>query len=202
MALSFALTHGDVKLRLAKMRDSKSLEKLILGNREWLRPWEATNPGAPNSFDVRSQLRGLIRQLDDESGMPFVIEVQGTVQGQLNVANILYGSVSSAVIGYWVSPEVAGRGVAPTSVALVTDYLMNQLGLHRVEIDIRPENTASLRVIEKLGFRYEGIKQRYIHINGDWRDHYIFALTAEEVPEGILNRFLRKQVPPQKYPWN
>ena len=202
MALSFALTHGDVKLRIAKMRDSKPLEKLILGNRAWLRPWEATNPGAPNSFDVRSQLRGLIRQLDDESGMPFVIEVQGVVQGQLNVANILYGSVSSAVIGYWVTPEVAGRGVAPTSVALVTDYLMNQVGLHRVEIDVRPENTASLRVIEKLGFRYEGIKQRYIHINGDWRDHYIFALTAEEVPEGILNRFLRKQVPPQKYPWN
>jgi ribosomal-protein-alanine N-acetyltransferase len=184
------------------MRDSKALEKLILGNRAWLRPWEATNPGAPNSFDVRSQLRGLIRQLDDQSGMPFVIEVQGVVQGQLNVANILYGSVSSAVIGYWVSPEVAGRGVAPTAVALVTDYLMNQVGLHRVEIDVRPENTASLRVIEKLGFRYEGIKQRYIHINGDWRDHYIFALTGEEVPDGILNRFLRKQVPPQKYPWN
>jgi ribosomal-protein-alanine N-acetyltransferase len=202
VALSFALTHGDVKLRIAKMRDSKPLEKLILGNRAWLRPWEATNPGAPNSFDIRSQLRGLIRQLDDESGMPFVIEVQGVVQGQLNVANILYGSVSSAVIGYWVSPEVAGRGVAPKSVALVTDYLMNQVGLHRVEIDVRPENTASLRVIEKLGFRYEGIKQRYIHINGDWRDHYIFALTAEEVPEGILNRYLRKQVPPQKYPWN
>ena len=184
------------------MRDSKALEKLILGNRSWLRPWEATNPGAPNSFDVRSQLRGLIRQLDDESGMPFVIEVDGVVQGQLNVANIMYGSVSSAVIGYWVSPEVAGRGVAPTSVALVTDYLMNQVGLHRVEIDVRPENTASLRVIEKLGFRYEGIKQRYIHINGDWRDHYIFALTGEEVPDGILNRYLRKQVPPQKYPWN
>jgi ribosomal-protein-alanine N-acetyltransferase len=202
VALSFALTHGDVKLRIAKMRDSKPLEKLILGNREWLRPWEATNPGAPNSFDVRSQLRGLLRQLDDQSGMPFVIEVQGVVQGQLNVANIMYGSVSSAVIGYWVSPEIAGRGVAPTSVALVTDYLMNQVGLHRVEIDVRPENTASLRVIEKLGFRYEGIKQRYIHINGDWRDHYIFALTGEEVPEGILNRYLRKQVPPQKYPWN
>jgi ribosomal-protein-alanine N-acetyltransferase len=202
VALSFALTHGDVKLRIAKMRDSKSLEKLILGNREWLRPWEATNPGAPNSFDVRSQLRGLLRQLDDQSGMPFVIEVQGVVQGQLNVANIMYGSVSSAVIGYWVSPEIAGRGVAPTSVALVTDYLMNQVGLHRVEIDVRPENVASLRVIEKLGFRYEGIKQRYIHINGDWRDHYIFALTGEEVPDGILNRYLRKHVPPQKYPWN
>jgi len=202
VALSFALTHGDVKLRIAKMRDSKALEKLILGNRDWLRPWEATNPHAPNSFDVRSQLRGLIRQLDDQSGIPFVIEVQGEIQGQLNVANILYGSVSSAVLGYWVSPEVAGRGVTPTAVALVTDYLINQAGLHRVEIDVRPENKASLRVIEKLGFRYEGLKQRYIHINGDWRDHYVFAITQEEIPEGLLNRFLRKQVPEQKYPWN
>ena len=202
MALSFALTHAGVKLRIAKMRDSKALEKLILGNRDWLRPWEATNPGAPNSFDVKSQLRGLIRQLDDESGIPFVIEVDGVIKGQLNVANIMYGSVSSAVLGYWIAPEVAGKGVTPVCVALATDYLMNQQGLHRVEIDVRPENVASLRVVEKLGFRYEGIKQRYIHINGDWRDHYIFALTNEEIPEGLLNQLLRKQVPTQKYPWN
>ena len=202
VALSFALTHAGVKLRIAKMRDSKALEKLILGNRDWLRPWEATNPGAPNSFDVKSQLRGLIRQLDDESGIPFVIEVDGVIKGQLNVANIMYGSVSSAVLGYWIAPEVAGKGVTPICVALATDYLMNQQGLHRVEIDVRPENVASLRVVEKLGFRYEGIKQRYIHINGDWRDHYIFALTHEEIPEGLLNQLLRKQVPTQKYPWN
>ena len=179
MATSPILVNGDVKLRVAKMRDSKQLEKLILGNRPWLRPWEATNPEAPNSFDVRGQLRGLLRQLDDQSGMPFVIEVQGRVQGQLNVANVMYGSVSSAVLGYWVSPEVAGKGVMPISVALVTDYLMDQVGLHRVEINVRPENTASLRVIQKLGFRYEGLKQRYIHINGDWRDHYVFAITKE-----------------------
>jgi [ribosomal protein S5]-alanine N-acetyltransferase len=202
VATSPILVNGDIKLRVAKMRDSKQLEKLILGNRPWLRPWEATNPESPNSFDVRGQLRGLLRQLDDQSGMPFVIEVQGQVQGQLNVANVMYGSVSSAVLGYWVSPEVAGRGVMPTSVALVTDYLMDQVGLHRVEINVRPENTASLRVIQKLGFRYEGLKQRYIHINGDWRDHYVFALTKEELPSGLLNNFLRGEVKAQKYPWN
>jgi [ribosomal protein S5]-alanine N-acetyltransferase len=202
VAYSFALTHGDVKLRVAKMRDAKALENLILSNREWLRPWEATNPYAPNGFDVKKQVRGLLRQFDDRSGIPFVIEVEGKVQGQLNVANILYGSVSSAVLGYWVSPEVAGKGVTPLSVALVTDYLMSQLGLHRVEIDIRPENLASLRVVEKLGFRYEGTKQRYIHINGDWRDHYVFALTLEECEGGILNRYLRQQVPRQIYPWS
>ena len=202
MATSPILVHGEIKLRVAKMRDSKQLEKLILGNRPWLRPWEATNPEAPNSFDVRASLRGLLRQLDDQSGMPFVIEVQGQLQGQLNVANVMYGSVSSAVLGYWISPEVAGKSVMPTSVALVTDYLMDQVGLHRVEINVRPENTASLRVIQKLGFRYEGLKQRYIHINGDWRDHYVFALTKEELPTGLLNNFVRGEVKPQKYPWN
>jgi ribosomal-protein-alanine N-acetyltransferase len=145
-------------------------------------------------------VRDLLRQVDDLSGLPFVIEVDGEVVGQLNVANILFGSVSSAVIGYWISPQVAGRGVATTAVALAADYLFTTVNIHRVEIDIRPENLASLRVVEKLGFRYEGMKQRYIHINGAWRDHYVFALTHEEVAGGILNRWVRGEVPRVKYP--
>lgn len=183
------------------MRDAKQLEKLILGNREWLRPWEATNPEGPTSFDIRGMVRGLLRQLDDEIGLPFVIEVNGVVAGQLNVSNIIYGSVGSALIGYWVVPEVAGRGVATTAVALVSDYLFNFYGIHRVEIAIRPENTSSLRIVEKLGFRYEGLKERFIHINGKWCDHFIFALTQEEVPGGIFNRWTRNEVPQLQYPW-
>ena len=200
MPNSFALTHGDVKLRIVRMRDAKAIQDLVLSNREWLRPWEATNPDAPQSFDFKAQIRGLLRSMDDQTGMPMVIEMDGHVVGQLNVANILYGSVSSAVIGYWVSPEVAGRGVTPTAVALATDYLFNTVGLHRVEIAIRPENAASLRVVEKLGFRYEGLKRGYIHINGGWRDHLIFALLADEVRGGVLNRWLRGEVPAVEYP--
>jgi ribosomal-protein-alanine N-acetyltransferase len=183
------------------MRDVKRLEALILGNRSWLRPWEATSPAGPTSFDIKSMVRGLLKQLERSEGMPFVIEVEGEIVGQLNVSNILYGSVSSATLGYWIAPEVAGRGVTPTAVALVTDYFFNSVGLHRIEIDIRPENEASLRVVEKLGFRYEGLKERFIHINGSWRDHYVFALTAEEVPEGVLNRWQHKKVPKLNYPW-
>jgi ribosomal-protein-alanine N-acetyltransferase len=191
-----------VALRLLRVRDAKALERLILGNREWLRPWEATNPFGPNSFDIKAMTKGLVRQLDNQTGLPFVIEHQGQVVGQLNVANILYGSVSNAVIGYWVVPEVAGRGITPTAVALATDYLFNVVGLHRVEIDIRPENVASLRVVEKLGFRYEGLKERYIHINGAWRDHYVFALTHEEVIGGVMNRWVQGKVGPLYYPWD
>ena len=83
-----------------------------------------------------------------------------------------------------MSERFAGRGITTTSVALATDVCFDEMRLHRMEICIRPENQASLRVVEKLGFRYEGLRRRFIHINGDWRDHYAFALTREDVPEG------------------
>lgn len=200
MPQSFALTHEDVRLRVIRMRDVKTIERLLMEHRAWLRPWEATSPYGPNSFDVKGMVRSLLRSYDDRSGIPFVIEYDGRIVGQLNVANILHGSVSSAVIGYWISPDVAGLGIMPTSVALASDYLYGVVGLHRVEIDIRPENAASLRVVAKLGFRYEGFKQRFIHINGAWRDHMIFALTKEEVEGGMLNRFVKGKVPAVKYP--
>ena len=201
MNQTFVLNHGDVNLRLVRVRDAKKLERLILGNREWLRPWEATNPHGSNSFDIKAQVRGLLKQLKEDQGFPFVIEYRGEVVGQLNIANVLFGSVSSAMLGYWIAPNFAGKEITPTAVALAIDYLFNIVGLHRVEIDIRPENTASLRIVEKLGLRYEGLKKRFIHINGDWRDHYIFAITHEEVPTGILNRWKQNRVPAMEFPW-
>lgn len=195
----FALTHQDVSLRLVRARDAKTLERLVLSNREWLRPWEATNPHGPTSFDFKAQVRSLLRQLDRNETIPFLILYKNEVVGQLNVANILHGSVSSCVIGYWIIPEVAGRGNTPTAVALAMDYMFTTIGLHRVEIAIRPENNPSIRVVQKLGLRYEGLKRKYIHINSDWRDHLIFALTAEEVPGGVLNRWQRGEVPKISY---
>jgi ribosomal-protein-alanine N-acetyltransferase len=81
----------------------------------------------------------------------------------------------------------------PTAVAIAVDHSFGVVGLHRVEVNIRPENTASLRVVEKLGFRPEGRRDRYLHIAGDWRDHLAFALTVEDVPEGLLERWHRTQ---------
>ena len=91
-------------------------------------------------------------------------------------------------MGYWVDRAHAGRGITPTAVALACDHCFTGLGLHRVEIAIRPENAASLRVMEKLGFAEIGLAPRYLHIDGAWRDHRLFALTAEDVPQGVLAR--------------
>jgi [ribosomal protein S5]-alanine N-acetyltransferase len=123
--------------------------------------------------------------------LPFVITCQGRLVGQLTVAGITWGSMCSGHIGYWIDQAVAGRGVTPTAVALTVDHCFHNVGLHRIEVCVRPENRPSRRVVEKLGFREEGMRPRYLHIDGAWRDHLVYALTAEEVPEGLLTRWHR-----------
>ncbi|PBO19001.1 GNAT family N-acetyltransferase, partial [Streptomyces albidoflavus] len=148
----------------------------------------------------RPTYRQMVRHLHKEAGagrmMPFVIEYRGRLAGQLTVAGITWGSMCSAHVGYWVDQEVAGRGVMPTAVAAAVDHCFRGLGLHRIEVCIRPENGPSRRVVEKLGFREEGLRPRYLHIDGAWRDHLVFALTAEEVPDGVLRRWRRARPHP------
>jgi len=189
------LQHGSVGLRLIRMRDARLLQRELLANRAWLQPWEATLPGGVATFDMRVSIRRLLQQHRDGAGYPFVMEYDGEVAGQLNIWGVARGSLCSATIGYWVSERFAGRGITPTAVALATDAAFERFGLHRMEICIRPENEASLRVVQKLGFRYEGLRRRYIHIDGDWRDHHAFALTVEDVPDGVLARWLRGAAP-------
>lgn len=190
------LREGSIGLRPIRLRDSRILERELMDNRSWLRKWEATSPYAPMSFDTRASIRNLLAHARSGNGLPFVIEFDGELAGQLNVSSITWGSLSSATIGYWVSERFAGKGITPTAVALATDYCFEQLGLHRMEICIRPENAASLRVVEKLGFRYEGLRRRYIHINGDWRDHFCFGLVAEELETSVMARWHSGTVPP------
>ncbi|MBC7441216.1 MAG: GNAT family N-acetyltransferase [Ramlibacter sp.] len=197
MAIAIPTLHdGHVTLRPIRVRDDRALDRSLMENRSWLRTWEATNPHAPMSFDTRSSIRGLLAHSRTGSGLPFLVEYEGRLAGQLNVSSITWGSLSSGTIGYWVGQEFAGKSITPTAVALATDYCFGQLGLHRMEICIRPENAPSLRVVEKLGFRYEGLRRRYIHINGDWRDHFCFALVAEEVRQGVLTRWQSGLVSP------
>lgn len=187
--------HGPVELRLIRTRDARTLQQELLSNRAWLQPWEATIPHGSAEFDMRVGIRRLLQQHRDGIGYPFVMEYDGEIAGQLNIWGVSRGSLCSATIGYWVSERFAGLGITPTAVALATDAAFTEYGLHRMEICIRPENTRSIRVVDKLGFRYEGLRRRYIHIDGAWRDHYAYALTTEDVPRGVLTRWLRGEVP-------
>ena len=188
---------GDLVLRPIRYRDKKEWTEVRSRNSEWLAPWEASNPDPRGGLpDYRQMVRSLNAQAAQATALPFVITERTAglrtppIIGQLTVSSIVWGSAMMATLGYWVDQARAGRGIAPTAVALVTDHCFQTLGLHRMEINIRPENGPSLRVVEKLGFRDEGYRPRYLHINGEWADHRSFALTSEEVPEGLLTRWL------------
>ncbi|MGK5533637.1 GNAT family N-acetyltransferase [Streptomyces sp. URMC 129] len=200
---SVELVDGDVGLRPIRQRDHRAWREVNQRNRDWLRPWEATIPPPPPGHLAprRPTFRQMVRHLRGEAQagrmLPLVVTYQGRLAGQLTVAGITWGSMCSAHIGYWVDRAVAGRGVMPTAVALAVDHCFGALGLHRIEICIRPENGPSRRVVEKLGFREEGIRPRYLHIDGAWRDHLVFAMTSEEVPQGLLKRWQRQRTPPK-----
>ena len=194
------LRSGRIGLRPLSLRDARPWREVRARNSEWLTPWEATVPPgdttAPATF--RAMVRDLRHQARAGRAMPFAVTVDDVFVGQLTVSNIVGGSARWAQIGYWIDQKYAGHGVIPTAVAMAVDHCLFEAGLHRVEIAIRPENTASLRVVQKLGFTEFGYAPRYLHIDGAWRDHRLFAITVEECPGGLLRRF--KTEGPREHP--
>lgn len=170
-------------LRPLRFTDARAWRETRQRNSRWLVPWDATVP--PGSQERPTTFTALVRRLRAQaregSTYPFVIEVGGEFAGQVTVNNVVGGSARFASVGYWIDQRVAGRSITPFAVALVIDHLFATVRLHRVEIAIRPENTNSLRVVEKLGIREIGYAPKFLHIDGDWRDHRLYAITAEEL---------------------
>lgn len=195
------LRDGAVELRPYRRSDARAWSDLRRSNESWLAPWEPTVLG--NWYDLNSPLayrslhRELRRTARDGAAMPFAIWlVDGRTErmvGQLTIGNIVRRAFCSGHAGYWVDAAVAGQGVMPTALALATDHAFRYGGMHRMEVNIRPENGPSRRVVEKLGFREEALHVRYLHIDGAWRDHVGYAVTAEEVTSdgGLLARWHR-----------
>jgi ribosomal-protein-alanine N-acetyltransferase len=124
--------------------------------------------------------------------LPYVIEVDGSFGGQLTIGNVTHGALRSAWIGYWVASEFTGGGVATGALALGVDHCFGPVLLHRVEATVRPENTASRRVLTKVGFREEGLLKRYLDVDRAWRDHLLVAITAEEIEGSAAAQLVRR----------
>lgn len=191
------LQSGPVELLRLRRRDRAEWLDLRAANREWLRPWEATFPYADAEQQVmtfRRYVRALNAEVRNNSGLTLAIAYEGRLAGQVSASPIFGGAVWSGSIGYWVSRDLAGKRIAPAAVAMLTDYCFGVIGLHRIELNIKPDNVRSLTVPQRLGFRDEGLRRGYVHIAGEWADHRTFALTREEVPGGLLARW-RAQTP-------
>ena len=183
---SWPITLGGSEIYLAplRLRDRKKWLRVRAENREWLAPWEATLPYIPGSDNesLHKELPSffrLVRTLNRESrdvrSISFAIWSGNNLIGQISMGGIILGALRGAHIGYWIDRSYAGRGYTTQAVNLLTEYGFSVLALHRIEINLRPENAASRRVAEKAGYVFEGERPRYLHIDGDWRDHISFV---------------------------
>ncbi|AEV88689.1 N-acetyltransferase GCN5 [Actinoplanes sp. SE50] len=195
------LADGPVLLRPYQRSDARAWSEVRIANQTWLAPWESAPPGPwaeMNSTRAYAYVyRDMRRAARRGDSMPFAVCLleggRERLVGHVNLGSIVRRAFASAYAGYWVDHRVAGRGVIPTALALAVDHAFGPGGLHRIEVNIRPENGPSRRVVEKLGFREEAYHQRYMHIDGGWRDHLGYAMTSEEVAAegGLLSRWKR-----------
>ncbi|EJZ11950.1 GNAT family N-acetyltransferase [Mycolicibacterium vaccae] len=186
---------GVVRLRPVRLRDAAQWSRIRLADRAHLEPWE---PTAELDWEVRhavsswpSVCSGLRSEARKGRMLPYVIELDGQLAGQLTIGNVTHGALRSAWIGYWVASASIGGGVATAALALGLDHCFGPVMLHRVEATVRPENGASRAVLAKAGFREEGLLKRYLDVDGGWRDHLLVALTVEELNGPVAAALVR-----------
>jgi len=174
------LTNGEVTLRPMRLSDRRAWREVRKRNGQWLQQWDATMPPEGRLDGQRpptynAMMRIMKKEAREGRALPFAIEVGGKFVGQITVGGIWGGSSRGAFFGYWIDERVAGRGLMTQCVELAADYCLETMLLHRIEINVRPENAASRRVAIKAGFTEESYRPRYLHIDGDWRDHIGFV---------------------------
>jgi ribosomal-protein-alanine N-acetyltransferase len=177
-----------VTLRPLTVADFNQWHEVRTRNQNWLVKWEPQRPpGAPDVVDSRAGFAARCRARDRErqlgTGSGFAIFVGARFVGEINLNGLQRGPFQTAQIGYWVDEACAGQGIVPESFVVLCRHAFEDLVLHRIEVAIIPRNTSSLRVMEKLGIREEGIALGYLEINGRWEDHARFGITAEEWEE-------------------
>lgn len=198
------LLDAPVVLQPARVSDARIRRAARAANDSWLRPWNPTRPDPRPRRSPAELLAAMTRwspvppylsavrgRREARLGTAFswVIRYGGQFAGEVTIWHVQWGPARSAEVGYWIDERLAGRGIMPTALALCADHCFAKMGLHRLEAGIQPKNTASRRVVEKLGFRDEGTRIRLVHVDGSWQDHICYAITAEETPDGLLARW-------------
>jgi ribosomal-protein-alanine N-acetyltransferase len=178
------IIHGNgVTLRVPAISDFEEWAALRLRSREFLTPWEPKWPADDLTRGAfRRRLRRYQAEIRDDHAYPFFIfhASGGALLGGVTLSNVARGMTQSATIGYWMGEEHAGRGHMAEALKVLIPFAFRSLNLHRLEAACLPNNERSMRLLEKLGFQQEGLARGLVCINGQWRDHIVFALLASD----------------------
>ena len=164
-----------VELRPPQPEDRDAFIAAMAASAELHRPW-VTPPVTAPEFDA-----WLIRTNRTDFDANLAVRPEdGAIVGYFNLSQIIRGPLQSAFLGYGGVAEWSGAGYMTAALRLVLERSFTDLGLHRVEANIQPGNSASIALVERCGFVREGFSERYLKIGGHWRDHLRFAIRAEQ----------------------
>ena len=171
-------------LRPSELRDFVDWTSLREQSRAFLTPWEPVWPAddltrASFRYRVKRHAEEMAR---DEAYSFFIFrESDDVLLGGLSFGYVRRGVSQSASLGYWMGEPYAGKGYMTRAVRLACAYIFEKQGLHRIEAACLPTNEPSKRLLTRVGFHQEGYARSYLNINGEWRDHLLFALLDSDL---------------------
>lgn len=165
-------------LRPPVMNDFRPWSELRSDSRQFLTPWEPT--WAPDHLSRKAFTNRVYwaqRSISGETAVPLFLirRADNVLLGAITLDNIRRGPSQSGTIGYWIGAPFARHGYMREAISAVAHYAFTTLDISRIEAACLPENVASRGVLEKAGFKYEGVAQSYLQINGRWRTHVLYA---------------------------
>lgn len=172
-----------VLLRPPRPSDYADWAELRGCSRDYLQPWEpAWAEDDLTKAAFRRRLSVYAREMELGTAWPlFVFDPsEERLMGAITLSNIRRGVAETGTLGYWIGQPYAGQGAGTAAAQTILGFAFGALKLHRVEAACVPSNHASRRVLEKAGFRYEGLAKAYLKINGAWADHLLFGLLSED----------------------
>ena len=181
---SMILRGRSVWLRAPMIGDYADWAELRAMSRDHLTPWEPQWQRDELSRGAyRRRVRHYQREARDDLGYAYLIfsEADDRLVGGLTLSNVRRGVTQTGVLGYWIGKPHAGRGYMTEAVRAAIGFAFDTLHLHRVEAATMPSNAASIRVLERNGFRREGFARQLLKINGVWEDHLLHALLSSDV---------------------
>jgi ribosomal-protein-alanine N-acetyltransferase len=185
-SLSTRIVTERLTLRPPRTADVPEVRRALRQNAAHLQPWSVAPVAGEDATSLTSVSRALLRHRREwKHGQAYALLIsprdnERSVIGRIALGGVLRGAFQNAYLGYWIDAEHQGRGLITEAVQAATAFALSSAGLHRVQAAVMPPNVASQRVLEKSGFRREGLAVRYLCIAGEWEDHVIYALTSEE----------------------
>ncbi len=171
-----------VELRAPNYIDFDQWYSLREGSKAFLELWE---PKRDKEFFKRSAFNNRVKwaRKSSKAGQAyqfFIFDKFQTLLGSITIENVRKGPSNSATLGYWLGREHTGKGFMREAVLVIVDFSFNKLNISRLEAATLPENGASRGLLEKVGFKYEGVGQSYLQINGRWRNHILYGLLRND----------------------